>query len=540
MLNDDSKRKIRHVGGKTPSGGETPQQIEQEVLSSPSPSPQAVRAADKAVARQLEREGSSKPPHKSPRRKQKRKMTKAGKIVLFSLLALLLFGIGMGIKFYYDVTNPATLFHEDNQPTPTPVPTPEQTLAPNASPTPSPTPDPEAQLLSQADLEFMKNRVNILVLGIDESTERANWGSFRTDTMILVTIDFATNDVHMISVPRASYVKIANSSGNVIMKNGAPQFAKINSAFPAGGGAQKNGYEYAMGTVSHLLGGIPVHYYLGFNMNVVKEVVNAMGGVDYNVDTEVKMNGRELHPGMQHMDGQAVLDYARQRKGSSDIARVERQQKIIMAIFQQLKSTGQIQNIPQIYQAVEQNIQTNLSFKQITSLALLALQMDSSQLYKHTVEGEFLNMYSVSYWGISTTKLNKLIQDVFGISVSTDSDINVTNIKAQIEANRALIAAELNAAKSAIAQADQILSQYGAWLTEDVKAQLKSVKGQLEDAVDAEDKEQLDAYTPPLVQLCNSILTALQNAGAMSGVAPAEPTPVPDTGIPEIPEVPVG
>ncbi|HWR22113.1 MAG TPA: LCP family protein, partial [Feifaniaceae bacterium] len=404
-----------------------------------------------------------------------------------------------------------------------------------------PTPDPEAQLLSQADLEFMKNRVKILVLGIDESTERANWGSFRTDTMILVTVDFATNDVHMVSIPRDSYVKIANGKGSVVTKDGLPQFAKINSAFPTGGGAQKNGYEYAMGTVSYLFGGIPVHYYLGFNMNVVKEVVNAMGGVDYNVDVEVNMNGRQLHPGMQHMDGQAVLDYARQRKGSSDIARVDRQQRIIMAIFGQLKSTGQIQNIPQIYQAVEENIQTNLSFRQITSLALLALQMDQSQLYKHTVDGEFLNMYTVSYWGVSTSKLNKLIEEVFGVSVSTDADVNVSNIKAQIEANRALIAVELQAANDAVSLADGILAQYGAWLSEDTQAQLKSAKSQLEDAVDMEDKEQLDYYTPPLAELCNQILAALGNAGAMPGTAPAAAEPAPDAnGIPEIPEVPAG
>ncbi len=537
MINDDNSRKIRRIGGKPqPESGSAPQD------EPAAPSPAAVRAADEAVARQQQNRENAQPPKRLKRHKCRRRMTKAGKIVLFSLLALLVIGIGLGVKFYYDVMNPETLFQEEPQPTVTPS-APAATLAPGASPTPSPTPDPQAQLLSQADMEFMKDRVNILVLGIDESTERANWGSFRTDTMILVTIDFATNDVHMISVPRDSYVKIANGSGNVVTKNGAPQFAKINSAFPTGGGAQKSGYEYAMGTVSHLLGGIPIHYYLGFNMNVVKEVVNAMGGVDYNVDVEVKMNGRELHPGMQHMDGQAVLDYARQRKGSSDIARVDRQQRIIMAIFQQLKSTGQIQNLPDIYKAVEQNIQTNLSFKQITSLALLALQMDSSQLYKHTVDGEFLNMYSVSYWGINTSKLNKLIEEVFGINVSTDSDINVTNIKAQIEANRAMIAAELNAAKSAIAQADEILTQYAAWLSEETKAQLKSAKSQLEDAVDMEDKAQLDAYTPPLVQLCNDVFVALQNAGAMAGTAPVptEPTPAPDMGaIPEVQETPAG
>ena len=53
---------------------------------------------------------------------------------------------------------------------------------------------------------------------------------------------------------------------------------------------------------------------------------------------------------------------------------------MIAAILQQLKNTNQIANIPTIYKAVENNIMTNLSFKQICSLSLVALHMDMSQL----------------------------------------------------------------------------------------------------------------------------------------------------------------
>ena len=54
----------------------------------------------------------------------------------------------------------------------------------------------------------MQKRVNILALGYDESAERVGWGSYRTDTMILITVNFDTNKVDMISIPRDSYVKI--------------------------------------------------------------------------------------------------------------------------------------------------------------------------------------------------------------------------------------------------------------------------------------------------------------------------------------------
>lgn len=290
-------------------------------------------------------------------------MKKSLKIILIVLAALILIcAAAIGI-FYIRINNPANVFdHLSGTPAPVDVtPTPAQeTPAPtdaaatpavteSAEPTPEPTPTPisEAELESMADLSFMKNRVNILVLGIDRSEERLESNSFRSDTIILVTVNFKTGDVDMISFPRDSYVKLYNKNGKLIDQ--LDPYNKINEAFSRGGMMKKGGYQSEMNTVSALLGGIPVNYYVSFDMTAVKEIVNAMGGVDYDVDIEVRMNGRELHPGMQHLDGQGVLDYCRQRKGSSDTARADRQQRMLKAIFNQMKSTGQIANIPKIY-----------------------------------------------------------------------------------------------------------------------------------------------------------------------------------------------
>lgn len=455
-----------------------------------------------------------------PHRRHKKKMSKAARITLFVVLALVVVGGALAVKFIIDINNPQSLFQEQ-QPTAEPTATPEVTVAPGATatPAPSPTPDPEIQLLSQADLDFMKNRVNILVLGIDESTEREDWGSFRTDTMILCSIDFDTKDVDLISIPRDSYVKICNSNASVRTVNGQPEYGKINSAFSAGGGAQKSGFQYAMGTVKNLFGGIPVDYYIGFNMNVVKQVVDAMGGVDYDVDIEVTMNGRTLHPGMQHLDGQAVLDYSRQRKGSSDIARVDRQQRILFAIFRQLKSTGQIANIPQIYQAVEQNISTNLDFKQISALALLALQMNEDQLGRHTVDGEFLNMNSTSYWGLHTSALKSLIQEVFGVSVSVDSDINAADVRKLYEESQAVITGDTDANK-ALNTANYILNTFESNLRADAIANMNAAVNQLKTALQGGDEVLIEQYTQELNSMNKKYLAALQQSGLLSTPAP--------------------
>lgn len=346
--------------------------------------------------------------------------------ILLTLTALLLVGVIVGVKFVRDIQNPLGLFNQ-NTPTPPPIaPTPSASAAP--TPSPSPTPDPEVVLLSQSDIEFMKNRVNILLLGIDESTERENWGSFRTDTIIIVSIDFETNKVDMISVPRDSYVKIYTSKGN--LANELSPYNKINAAFPKGGGAKKSGYEYTMKTVSMMLGGIPINYYMCVNMNAVKQVVDAMGGVDYDVDVPIHMNGRTLEVGFQHLNGQQVLDYCRMRKADSDIRRIDRQQRMLSAILDQLKTSGQIVNIPQVYTALQANIATNLSFVQISSLALVGLRMDMDQLNRYTIEGRAINVGKASCWAVKANKIEQLVKDVFGVNVVVDPEIDVSAIEA--------------------------------------------------------------------------------------------------------------
>ena len=422
-------------------------------------------------------------------------------IIMVIVLALLAIAAIFALKFYTDINNPENLF-ESTLPEGTPPPV-ELTPAPaDEGPQPSPTPDQESLLSGQADAEFMSNRTKILLLGIDESTERENWGTFRTDTMILVSIDFSNNDVCMVSIPRDSYVKIYNANGNVA--NPSSPYSKINNAFSEGGGAQKKGFEYSIATVEKLMG-VNIGYYCGFNMNVVKEVVNAMGGVDYDVDIEVKMNGRELHPGMQHLDGQGVLDYCRQRKGSSDIARIDRQQRMLTAILKQLKDTDQIANIPSIYSAVEANIMTNLSIKQISSLALVALRMDMSQLSRYTLEGKAMDIQGRDCYCLYVSRIEKIVREVWGQSVNLDSENDVSFIEEQVEAHRALIADELNRANIAYSKAYSIMNNCRELIDKSSYDTLKAAAKELLDAIQKENKENLDAYTPYVEQLCDSI-----------------------------------
>ncbi len=312
-------------------------------------------------------------------------------------------------------------------------------LLPGATPTP--TLSPVEALARQADEAFMKHRVNILLVGFDQSPERDEAGTsvsrnaknnYRSDVLMLAAVNFAENSVHLISIPRDTYTPIYNTRGRW----------KINAAFAKGGAVNGDGFTYAMKTVEMLFG-VPVPYYAGVNMEGLKALVDAIGGVDYDVDVEIHLNGRTLTPGPQHLTGQQALDYCRARKGiSTDLGRNDRQQRMLLAVFDKLKTQNMLTAVPNIYNAVKDDIYTNLTASQIAALAAFALRLDPQQSFQRTtLEGEYVNnVYNASYYVLKNKALIRLVKDEFGVTMKRDSKYDLSTVrrdKAAAEARRA-------------------------------------------------------------------------------------------------------
>ncbi len=495
---------------------------------------------EKARAHKLEREkiylSLSAPEKKAYRKEQRheRCLVKRAKqsyvpvqIIKYALLAALLAGlVYAGDIAYGAFIDNASAFQNTEvavvKPSETPAPTAEPRVS--ATEAPTPTPDPYDLLLQQADLDFMKNRVNILVLGIDESLERANWQTFRTDTMLLMSIDFDTNDVCMISLPRDSYVWTYNQDHR----------DKINTAFSAGGGYDKSGFEYAMKTVSMVLGGVPVNNYVCFDMNVVKEVVNAIGGLNYDVDIDVNMCGRKIEKGYQYLDGQKVLDYCRQRHGSSDIARVDRQQRMILAIFNEIKSTGQLGDIPAIYSAVTGNIYTDLTLKQIASLAAFAMKVDLESIERHTLPGGFLNIDGTSFWGIDLGKTRNLVKDIFGASIKINEADDLDTLLALAQEKRNVVAA----AETTAANAEGYVNANTAFISAEELADFHNRIANLRGVAAVKNTEDVGITIPPIyaaIDEFNAYFVSFQGAVEAHKAAAAAPPPAPETPVPAPP-----
>jgi len=298
----------------------------------------------------------------------------------------------------------------------TPPPTEAHSTDTPTDPTPEPTIDPYEALLAQADTGFLKDIVNIMLIGVDHSEERQTWRgkkAFHSDVMIVLSVNKNTGAVNMISLPRDTYAKIPGVKG----------IYKLNASIDCGGGwPTEGGFNKVCEAAQWMLGGIPVEYYYAVDMNAVKSLVDVIGGVhDFDVEMNFKMQGRSYSKGVQDMDGQAVLDYLRVRKGVSeagDLNRIARQKKMLVAIFDEIKQKGMLTSIPALLDAFDGNLYTNTTFAQTAALAAFAYNVSPDSIGMYSMGGRY--NYGIFNWNFVLTdqdKRVKLIKDIYGVDV---------------------------------------------------------------------------------------------------------------------------
>ncbi|RME08819.1 MAG: LytR family transcriptional regulator, partial [Anaerolineae bacterium] len=234
------------------------------------------------------------------------------------------------------------------------------------------------------------SRVNILLIGLDYNSWRGNSGPPLSDTMILFTIDPLTKTAGMLSIPRDLWVNIPGF-----------EYGKINTAYQLGEAYKLpgGGPGLAMKTVEALLG-VPVQYYAQVNFDAFVYFIDQMGGLKLNVPYEMYIDiyddpkGKiRLQPGVQTLPGEYVLAYARSRSTEGgDFDRAARQQQVVMAIRQRLLDFNLvpvfIQKAPEMYQQVQDGINTNLTLDQIIKLGLLALDIPPERIINRIIGPE--------------------------------------------------------------------------------------------------------------------------------------------------------
>lgn len=226
-------------------------------------------------------------------------------------------------------------------------------------------------------------RITILLLGIDE--REIEEGPWRTDTMMLLTLDPVTMLPGILSIPRDLWVSIPGNGEDRI--NTAHFWGDVYD-YPGGGPA------LAVETVEYNLG-VPVDYYVRVNFKGFVKLVDEIGGIDINVKETIDdpeypdyNNGYDplyIEAGQHHFDGELALKYARTRHSSAgDFGRADRQQEVMLAIFNKVSDPANFSRLvtraPELFKTLENSVQTNLTLEQIIALANLARTVDRSKI----------------------------------------------------------------------------------------------------------------------------------------------------------------
>ncbi len=258
------------------------------------------------------------------------------------------------------------LVMEQNGPAPVPTIIPGQ---------PTPTLIPTSESV-EAD-----SRINIMMMGIDRRPGEAFVS--RTDSIMVASLDPESESVSILSIPRDLYVVIPGYGRDRI--NTAFVYGAVNNNYAGGAALARQTIEYNLG--------IPIDHFVLVDFSAVVKSVDTLGGIDVYVPYEINdptypdmnygFDPLYIPAGLQHMDGQLALKYARTRHADNDFGRAARQQQVMLAAKDKalgLGITGLLTRAPDLFKRVEQGVRTDLSLEQMVNLIRLGSQIPADNI----------------------------------------------------------------------------------------------------------------------------------------------------------------
>jgi len=240
--------------------------------------------------------------------------------------------------------------------------------------------------------------VTFLLLGSDQRSATQTY--FRTDVLIIAALRPATMQVSLISLPRDLYVYIPTVGMDRI--NTAYEYGIMYDYSGGGAALLKDTILYNLGVrIDHLA----IVDFDGF-----RKIVNTLGGVDvpvycqytdwHLISPELDENNEDnwelytVGPGLEHMDGDLALWYARSRSKSSDFDRGRRSQEVLRALYTRALSTDAVSKIPELYEDLKSSVITDMGLGDILSLAPLALEMSNADIRSYYVGKEYVSSWT--------------------------------------------------------------------------------------------------------------------------------------------------
>ena len=219
---------------------------------------------------------------------------------------------------------------------------------------------------------------NIYISGIDTAGPIGTVS--RSDVNMILSVNMNTHEILMTSIPRDMYVKLRSFNA----------YDKLTHS-------GIYGIDETVGTIEDFLD-ISINYYVRVNFSSLITLVDAIGGIDVYSDQELNLGGYHYDLGMNHMNGEQALRFARERHSyeSGDLHRTQNQQDVLTAIIEKMASFKTITNYDDVLTAVEGAFNTNMPSDDIKSIAKHQVENMTSWNIRHQyVTGNGTRMYGL-------------------------------------------------------------------------------------------------------------------------------------------------
>ena len=225
---------------------------------------------------------------------------------------------------------------------------------------------------------------NLYITGIDQWNKEKGEDLERSDVNMIVTVCPKTRKVLLTSIPRDTYIELYH----------VPEMDKLTHT-------GIYGVEETIKSVENWLD-LDMHYYVKMNFSAVRDVINAMGGIDvYSpVAFQTSLWSYKFEKGWNHLDGKEALFFARERKAfeGKDSLRVENQQRVVEACIKKLtSSTTLLTKYGDIVGAAGNSLETNMSNDDMQRLVKMQLSdLSEWDIQTQKIEGDYEMDYVAS------------------------------------------------------------------------------------------------------------------------------------------------
>lgn len=279
--------------------------------------------------------------------------------------------------------------------------------------------------------------VNVLLIGVDE-------GGYRSDTIMLASLDGHSNRVSILSIPRDTMVKINGSTQKI---NATMGFA-VSSSSPdepivtttpdplaqelnvhPSKLSMSEGHEDLLIEKIKGITGLPIHYFVTVDFDGFVEVIEALDGVDFDVpydmdyDDPVQSLHIHLKAGPQHLDGAHAHQFVRFRHNNNgsapgeyvmgDEGRIHWQQQFIKEVINQKLNAQYLSKINEVFTVVKNNVRTNLTVTDVARNLNALTKVNLDDITTYQLPGEYEYTDNLWYYIHSQTKTDELINNVF-------------------------------------------------------------------------------------------------------------------------------